>query len=158
MGIENATGVFALMVLLPIFGHQLTKRGYSTLRKDLLIAQVASVFIVFGTVLIAFAFVPQMCIVALVLYSFGAGYAAVVRSILSMVVEPHTIGSLNTVLAMLESSLGAVFSPPLGWLLKTGFNLGGIWMGLPYLVVSLAAVAAMLLTLTYRIPKSFGQI
>lgn len=146
------------MVFLPILGQQLTQRGYSTLRKDLLVAKVSSAFTLVGSVLLAFAFTPQVCILALVIYSVGAGYAALIRSILSMIVEPHTIGSLNIVLAMLESSLGALISPALGWLLKTGFHLDGVWLGLPYMVVSIPAAGAMLLTLTYRIPKAYGQV
>ncbi|KAJ3493892.1 hypothetical protein NLG97_g4441 [Lecanicillium saksenae] len=144
VSIENFFALGVLMVVLPATAWVLDRRGRSPLQRDLFLARVSSVFAFLGTIMIAFAPVGWFCVLALVIYSFSTGFSPLFRSILSIIVEPHTIGALNTVIATVESTMGLISAPTMAWLLNRGMDLGGVWIGLPFMFTALlTALSAM---------------
>jgi len=66
--------------------------------------------------------------------SLGGGFAALVRSLLTSLVEPHHVGTLYNMIAVTEM-VGFLFAGPLLSLsFRKGLELGGMWIGLPFLV------------------------
>jgi MFS family permease len=129
--------------------------GYTPLRRDLTLARASLVFAFVGTVIIAVAPFGALCIIALVIFSFGSGFPALFRALICAVVEPHTLGTLNTAIAMTESLMGLVSSPALGWLLSKGIDLGGGWMGLPFMVSAALVAVVTALLFIFRLPAAF---
>lgn len=112
-------------------------------------------FAFLGTVIVAFAPTRWICVLALVIYSFATGFSPLFRSILSIIVEPHTVGALNTVIATVESLMGLMSAPSLAWLLSKGMDLGGVWMGLPFMFTSLLAALSAIGTFAFQLPRGF---
>jgi MFS family permease len=147
-----------LLVFLPAGSWILVnKRGLGPLERDLLLARISIIFVIGGSFLTAFAPTVWLFISALVVTSLGAGFTTLCRALLNAVVEPHTVATLNTTISMMEGIMGLISSPFLGWLLSKGLELGGMWMGLPYLVCAGLATATGALLAAFRLPRGFAQ-
>ena len=157
VSIENFFALGVPMIVLPASAWALDRRGRSPLRRDLFLARMSSVFAFLGTILIAFAPVGWLCVLALIIYSFAAGFSPLFRSILSIIVEPHTIGALNTVIATIESTMGLISAPTLAWLLNRGMDIGGVWIGLPFMFTAFLAVLSALGIFVFKLPPAFAR-
>ncbi|KAM3502267.1 hypothetical protein MY10362_004974 [Beauveria mimosiformis] len=158
VSIENFFALGVLMVVLPATAWALDRRGRSPLQRDLFLARVSAVFAFLGTTLIALAPVGWLCMLALIIYSFASGFSPLFRSILSIIVEPHTIGALNTVIATIESIMGLISAPTLAWLFNRGMDIGGVWIGLPFMFTALLVALSALGVFVFKLPFSFAQI
>lgn len=145
-----------LMVVLPAISWVLIRQGRSPLQRDLFLIRVSSVFGFVGTLLLSFSPVGWVCIVALIVYSFAAGFGPLFRSILSNIVEPHTMGALNTVISTVESTMGLISAPSVAWLLNRGMDLGGAWIGLPFMFLALLGAISMMGTFMFKFPAAFS--
>lgn len=145
-------------MVLPVASSVLTKRfRYSPINRDLFLARVSIIVFIIGSILTAVADVPWLFICAMVITSLGQGISTLCRALLNAVVEPHTIATLNTTMSTVETLMGFIGSPVMGWLLSRGIELGGMWMGLPYIATSLLGVAVMVAIFLVRIPSGFAQ-
>lgn len=145
------------MVVLPTTAWVLDRRGRSPLQRDVFLARASSIFAFLGAIFIAFAPVGWFCVLALIVYSFSCGFSPLFRSILSIIVEPHTIGALNTVIATVESIVGLISSTPLAWMLNRGMDLGGVWIGLPFMFTALLAALSAMGLFVFRLSPSFTR-
>src|SRR6187399_3735058 len=68
----------------------------------------------------------------LIILAFNNGMAAVIRSLLSGMVEPHYLGTLNSLIGVLEMVGLMAAAPTLFQSLRYGLELGGAWIGLPF--------------------------
>lgn len=135
----------------------MNKRGFGPLNRDLTLGRISLIFVIAGSFLTAFAPTPWLFITALVITSLGTGFSTLCRALLNAVVEPHTVATLNTTVSMVETVMGLVSSPVLGWLLSKGLDLGGVWMGLPYLVCAALATLTGVMMMAFRLPTGFAQ-
>lgn len=71
---------------------------------------------------------------------------AVLRSLLSNMVEPRHLGTMYSLLSLLEMVGLMIGSPALFASLRIGFETGGQWVGLPF-----TCAAAMIATSTVTI-------
>ena len=156
--ISNITALVALLLLLPASSWLLVNRcGFGPLSRDLFLTRISVVFVIVGSLLTAIAPVPWLYISALIITSLGVGCITLCRALLNAIVEPHTVATLNTTVSMLETMMGLIGSPVLGWLLSKGMDLGGLWMGLPYLVCGALAIGSGLLLAAFRLRRGFAQ-
>ncbi|KHO01274.1 MFS transporter [Metarhizium album ARSEF 1941] len=156
--VSNVTAAVVLLVVLPAGSWVLANKcKEGPLKRDLILTRMSVVFIMAGSFLIAMAPTVWLFIAALVLTSLGTGFSTLCRALLNAVVEPHTVATLKTTVSMMETVMGLVSSPILGWLLSKGIELGGIWMGLPYLVCAVLAALTGVMMLAYRFPTGFAQ-
>lgn len=151
--VDSVTALVALLVILPAGSWILVnKRGYGPLRRDLLLSRISVLFVIGGSLLTAFAPVPWLFVISLVITSLGVGFSTLCRALLNAIVEPHTVATLNTTVSMMEAVMGLVSSPVLGWLLSQGIELGGPWMGLPFIVCGGMALLSGILMAGFRLP------
>ncbi|OWT43035.1 MFS transporter [Pochonia chlamydosporia 170] len=156
--VSNITAAVVLLVLLPAGSWILVKkRGLDPLNRDLMLMRASLIFVIAGNFLTAFAPTVWLFIISLIVTSLGTGFTTLCRALLNAVVEPHTVATLNTTVSMMETIMGLVSSPVLGWLLSKGLELGGVWMGLPYLVCAILAALTGALILAFKLPVGFAQ-
>lgn len=137
-------GVFTLLVLLPLSSSVLTKQfHFDSLKRDLFLARASIVVFIAGSLLTALAGVPWLFVIAMVITNIGVGVSSLCRALLNAVVEPHTVATLNTTMSTMETLVGFLGAPVMGWLLSRGMELGGVWMGLIYLATTLLGIAVM---------------
>ncbi|KAM5361533.1 hypothetical protein ACJZ2D_013041 [Fusarium nematophilum] len=149
--------VVCLLVVLPLASILLNKRYPSQpLRRDLLLTRVSLLFVSSGSLLMSVAAVPWLFVVSLVVMSFGNCFNALSRALLNAIVEPHTIATLNTTISLIEMVMGLLGAPAMGWLLSRGMELGGAWLGLPFLVTTGLALGATIMLFALRLPPGAG--
>jgi MFS family permease len=145
-------GVFTLLVILPISSSILTKLfHFNSIKRDLYLARASIVVFIAGSLFTALAPVPALFVCAMVITNIGVGVSSLCRALLNAVVEPHTVATLNTTMSTIETLVGFVGAPVMGWLLSRGMELGGVWMGLPYFATTLLGVAVMTALLSVRV-------
>lgn len=124
--------------------------------KDTLIARGTGCLGILGALMIALSPDPYTLSAGLVVFGFAGGMAVAVRSLLNALVEPRHAGMLNAVLGLLEQ-VGLMAAGPLfSKALKTGIQLGGAWVGLPFLVACAYMVVATAIVFLFRAPKGGG--
>ncbi|KAM0345504.1 hypothetical protein ACHAPU_006431 [Fusarium lateritium] len=151
--------VVCYLVILPVTSNLLNKSlRYKSrpIPRDLLLSRIAIITVAFGSLLMGVAGTPWLFVISLITVSIGNSFVALSRALINALVEPHTIATLNTTISLIEVTMGLA-APGMSWLLARGFELGGSWMGLPFLVNSgFAAVTAFML-LVVRIPHGVAQ-
>ncbi|KAK1754313.1 major facilitator superfamily domain-containing protein [Echria macrotheca] len=135
--VRSVTMLVTLIVILPALSRFLTTRlRMSAVRKDLWIARATGIAGIVGALLIALAAKAPVLIIGLVVFAFNGGMAAVIRSLLSSLVEPHHFGTLNSLIGVLEMVGLMVAAPSLFQSLKLGLEMGGAWIGLPFFIAA----------------------
>ena len=96
--------------------------------------------------------IPTVAI-SLSIASLGMGFALLLRSFLTSLVEAHHIARVYSIISIVDT-LGFMFgSPLLAGLFKRGLALGGGWVGLPFYFTGLAGFVFMLLLSCIQLRK-----
>lgn len=142
-----------LTVMLPamstFFLHTL---GMSPLAKDLWLARWSCVLLILADLLIAFSNTPALFAAGLVLLAGGCGLPPLLRSLLNALVEPHHVGTLNTLLAFMDTLGLMTAAPVFSQALRRGIEMGGGWIGLPFVVAACITAVATGILWVYRLP------
>lgn len=136
--------LFILLVIIPIVGRILVdKFGYSSGRKDLLLARVSAALLSLGTLLLSVSETSSLAILSFVIFALGSAYTTVSRSLLTTIGPQEMAGTLLSAMNV-SSSLGAVIAGPIiAVAFDWGLKRGGIWVGAPLFVVALLYVLTM---------------
>lgn len=146
-----------LLIVLPIISKFIARSlGDHPLRKDLYLARGSVIFVIIACLLAATASDPPALVVSLVFWGIGVGFVSQVRALATGVVEPHTLATLNTMVSSTETLMGSVGAPAFGWLLSRGIDLGGFWLGLPYLAALAFALGTCVFVWLFKIPRAFS--
>ena len=86
--------------------------------------------------------------------SGGSGYANLLRSLLNGLVEPHHVGVMNTLVGFIDTIGLMVFSPLLSQALRSGLNLGGVWIGLPFMCAAVMFTMSTAIVFAFRLPPT----
>ena len=146
LGSETAISIVLLTLILPGASHVLTARcGVTPREKDLRIAQLSALLAAIGTLIIGLAGKLPLLVVGVVVTSLGGGYTFTVRGLMVSLVGGHSTGLLYSCIAFFETLSSLVAGPLFGRLLGIGLDLGGDWIGLPYVVSGAIMTVALLL-------------
>jgi hypothetical protein len=87
-----------------------------------------------------------LLVLAIGINTLGFGLHLYLRNLATSLVEPHHVARLMTFVSWIDTSGLMVASPLLAWLFERGVEMGGIWMGLPFLFTAgVFGVVAVLL-------------
>jgi MFS family permease len=127
-----------LLVIVPIVGDVLVKKyGFSSARKDLLLARLSAALLSAGTLLLSVSETSSLAILSFVIFALGNAYTTVARSLLTTIGPQEMVGTLLSAMN-LSASLGAVIAGPIiAIAFDWGLKKGGVWVGAPLLVISL---------------------
>ncbi|KAK1590933.1 ATP synthase F0 [Colletotrichum navitas] len=145
--------IIMLLAILPVAGWYITKRtAVHPLTRDLWLVRMTGILLSLGCFMVAVAYTPWFFVIALIIFSFGVSYANLCRAVLNAVVEPHTIGTLNTAISWMEQMSMLVSAPIISGLLRAGNAVGGVWIGLPYMAATMMSISGTVLVFLYRLP------
>jgi MFS family permease len=152
--IVHAIGIPALSTLL------LWRLKLHEIAKDKRIAQISGFFLVLGTSIIFAVGSWTIIILGQVSYSMGLAFSVPARSIvISMVEKRHLAALYTTISVLLYSGMltgGPLFAGAFSW----GLHLGGLWIGMPYLIscgcFALALLAVSTAPAPGRVPRAVG--
>ena len=163
-----------LVAILPIISTVLiTRFGLEAAKKDLAIARTSIVFMTTGFLLIAISpsaatmiigmpypylkspspFDRLLTLIGLMIYTFGTGFSAAVRSVVTLMVAPEHVPRLYTFIALADTVGVLIAGPFLSFTYHFALSLGGAWLGLPFLISAALLAAVGLLVFSVRTPR-----
>ncbi|KAG8166853.1 hypothetical protein KVR01_002542 [Diaporthe batatas] len=160
--LKSASFIVMLTVILPaLSSFCLGTLGMSRLSTDMWLSRWSGVVLVVADLAIALSSSPALFGAGLVLLSGGSGLVPLLRSLLNAQVEPHHVGILNTLLGFLDTLGVMIGAPVFSQSLRKGIELGGPWIGLPFLagaVISCFAAGMLwLFSIPPQVEGSAGQ-
>ena len=154
LSIRNAGSLITLLALLPAASWFCGQRlGIEGVEKDLLLARWSGVVQIVGSLIIAAAANGWLFSIGLVWFALGSGMTALIRSLLNTLVEEHHVGTLNSLAGFMEMVGMTMAGPLLAESLSIGLNLGGAWIGLPFVTAGVFFVISTTMLWVFRIPK-----
>jgi len=143
-----------LVALLPGVSFLLTNYAkVPATTKDFRLAQASCVLMLAGSLTIGLSESSAVMIVGLVLYVLGAAYGLLLRSLLAAVVEPQHRGALFNAAGMVDSTGLVLSGPLLAQAYRVGLGMGGVWVGLPFLVGSSLFLFVLIVLFTVKLPE-----
>ncbi|KAI5202050.1 MFS general substrate transporter [Aureobasidium subglaciale] len=127
--------------------HLLAKAGMSGQKRDLLLARGSACLMFIGWSAIGLAPNAVFFTISLMIATIGNGFPVFLRSFLTGLVAPNKVAELYTIIGVVDN-LGLMLGGPLlAWLFERGMQLGGTFIGLPFMALGLvyAVVLASLL-------------
>jgi len=127
--------VLALMLAFyPVLNHILrTRLKWHPQRSDLYLSRFCVIVTAFGFLFMAVAPSLPLLMVAMAVNTLGSGLHLYLRNLATSLVEPHHVARLMTLISWIDTAGLMIASPSLAWLFERGVDLGGLWMGLPFL-------------------------
>lgn len=123
-------------------------------RRDLVLVRWSYAAYVAGTFILGISPSLPVFVAGLTVMSLGSGSASFIKSIATFHVDPAHRSRLFTLMALTEVASNIWSTPALAGLFTLGMRLGGGWIGLPYLGVSLSCLAMLVLALFVRVPAN----
>lgn len=156
--VSRVTSVALLLAGLPLATTLMARCGVSDpFRRDLYLLRASATLLCIGCLLFGLAPDGGTMVASQIVYGMSLGYSAQARALVTALVEPHMLATLNTALATLEGIMDVVAAFGLGWLLTKGLELGGELEGLPYLVLGGVALLAVITAFVIRPPNTKQQ-
>lgn len=121
--------------------------------RDLILVRWSYAAYIVGTFILGVSPSLPVFVAGLIVMSLGSGSASFIKSIAASHVDPEHRSRLFTLMALLEMASNIWTTPALAGLFTLGMRLGGEWIGLPYLGVSISCLAMLVLALFVRAPK-----
>ncbi|KAL1865647.1 hypothetical protein VTK73DRAFT_5121 [Phialemonium thermophilum] len=152
--VRTSANMVTLLLVLPAASWAcLHYLGMSAVSKDLWLARFSSLIQVTGAVLVAFAYDSSFLFFALVIFAAGGGLQPLLRSLAIALVEEHHVGILNSLVGFMEMVGMMISGPLLAQSLRKGLEMGGAWIGLPFLCAGLMFTVSAVIVWSFRVPR-----
>ncbi|KAL9109235.1 MAG: hypothetical protein Q9227_006161 [Pyrenula ochraceoflavens] len=135
VSMRSFLNIVVFTALLPWATWYLTnKKGLPSRAKDFLLAKLSVLALLLGTVGIGLSASIPPLVISIVMQTCGMGFAYLIRSIITTMVEPKQVARLYVGITILETLGGLAAAPLAAVLFRWGLELGGMWLGLPHMV------------------------
>lgn len=139
LSVRSVVNIFVIVVALPGLSKLLTSgvlfKPLHVRDKDRLLAQGSAFVLAAGVLLVAGPNIGVV-IAGLTVKTLGAGLTSLCRSLATAHTTPANTAKLQTVIGIITTVGVLVGAPLLAWLFSLGMRLGGVMMGLPYVVMA----------------------
>ncbi|KAE8379425.1 major facilitator superfamily domain-containing protein [Aspergillus bertholletiae] len=152
ISLKGIIDLVVLLLLLPTISHFLN-RHLSPAVRDLRITQGSAAVLAVGFAIMAVAGQPALFAFGVSILALGWGFYSTLRNVATTLVAESQIGTLNTTIALVQGVGSMLAGPLLASAFRKGMVLGGIWMGLPYMVGALLFLLAGLAASSIRTPR-----
>ena len=135
--LQACIAIIGLLILIPLLStYLLEKMSFSASRKNLLISRISLALLAFGSILQGVAPNISVLFAGLTICILGTGVGASTRALITSYVMQDEVARLYSAIATAET-VGMMASGPLvASLFSIGLGRGGgIWLGLPFVVV-----------------------
>jgi MFS family permease len=153
LSFRAAANLVAVAVFLPLVNWFLLK--YLRLQPhwaDLWLSRGSIILTTVSFFIMGIAAYPALLVFGLLIYNFGTGYNAAMRSVAIHVIGGQAspdVGKLMSTIAIVEAIGAMVAGPLLSEFFQWGMDLGSAWLGLPFLASMV--IFAFMTVLTFAI-------
>ncbi|KAK0656432.1 major facilitator superfamily domain-containing protein [Cercophora newfieldiana] len=137
LSLSAATHLLVLTLFIPLLSSFLLRTLHlQDSVKDQRLSQIFAVFLVLGTSLVALTSHVFLFTIGWVIASLGLAFTVPTRSVVTNMVEKEHLAVLYTGISVFLYGGLLVGGPAVAALFKLGMRLGGVWLGLPFLVAT----------------------
>ncbi|KAJ5655118.1 MFS general substrate transporter [Penicillium lividum] len=143
------------LLILPWVDRTMGKRFEREPRKkDLYLARVSILAITIGFGIMGIAPVVGLTMFGIAIYTTGSGFGTFARSLISSLMEPTMMGALYSTLGLMDTLGSLLAGPMMAWAFRWGMNMGGAWLGMPYLISAVLCGAMTVIIFLIRLGRS----
>ncbi|KAK4168770.1 major facilitator superfamily domain-containing protein [Cladorrhinum sp. PSN259] len=154
LAIRSVVSLVTLLVLTPLASwFCLHRLGMTGMGKDLWLARWSVMIAIVGCLIIASAANGSLFCIGLVWFALGSGLTPLIRSLLNSLVEEQHIGIMNTLVGLMETAGLTMAGPLLAKSLSVGLELGGPWVGLPFVTAGSFFTISCTILWIFRLPS-----
>lgn len=153
MSFKPALTIPLFLIVLPAVSRYLL-RTMKTNKKDLTLARVSIIFLGFGTLGIGLSPTISALIPSLLLQTTGSGFVYLTRSLITTLVEREETARLFTIIEVLQSVGNVIASLAITAVFQLGLEIGGMWIGLAWMMTSTAFLTVGVAIWMFRLPPS----
>ncbi|KAI1267607.1 major facilitator superfamily transporter [Xylariaceae sp. FL1019] len=124
--------------------------------RDLTLARYSYIFIFIGALILGLSPTLGGFILGLLVMAIGSGYNSLVRSMMSVFVNPEHSSRLFSIYAMVETAAKVYAQPMLAGTFALGLKWQGEWIGLPYFALAALTLGTIVCLVLVRLPKTYG--
>ncbi|KAK1754030.1 major facilitator superfamily domain-containing protein [Echria macrotheca] len=151
--IQDVVDLVLFTVLVPLATRMLLHYRIGSRTKDLWLARVSGIIQVLGSAIIGLAPTPAALVAGVGISGLADSYGFFLRSLMTSLMGRDT-GILYTAIGLL-SSLGIfIANPLLSALFRRGIDIGGPWVGLPFLAAAMLFAIALSMIAFIRVDDS----
>ena len=137
VSVRSGINLLVFALVLPVLSTMLMHRfSFSSMSKDLWLARVSCILVSIGYGVFGFAPDIAVAILGMIIYTFGNGHGSLIRSLLTSLVEKHHFARLFTLIGIVNTVGLMIRGPLLAGLFQEGLQFGGLWVGLPFYLIS----------------------
>ncbi|OJZ80075.1 hypothetical protein ASPFODRAFT_148312 [Aspergillus luchuensis CBS 106.47] len=125
--------------------------------KDLWLARAGISALVVGAFGIGLADRSFIVIISLMIYSLGFGYGPAMRGLLITIAEGQRASDLLMCVSLIESTGLLLSGPLLATSFRAGMAWGGVWIGLPFILVGCGLACATAILIVIKIDTKAHQ-
>ncbi|KAL4893000.1 MFS general substrate transporter [Aspergillus ambiguus] len=137
MSFKPALTIPLFLIVLPAISRYLL-RTMKTNKKDLQLARVSIIFLALGTLGIGLSPSIATLVPSLLIQTAGSGFVYLTRSLITTLVEREETARLFTIIEVLQSVGNVIASLAITAVFQIGLELGGVWIGLAWMMTSTA--------------------
>ncbi|KAJ5659942.1 hypothetical protein N7507_006393 [Penicillium longicatenatum] len=152
---------FRPTVSIPVFLFVLPwlKKNYlspkrSSTERDLYLARASIICLTLGTLGIGLSPTIGTLIPSMIIQTSGSGFVFLTRSIITTLVERDETARLYTVIEVLQSMGNVVASVSITTVFQLGLRLGGVWVGLAWMMTSTLFCMVAAAIWAFRLPQT----
>lgn len=157
IALKGIINLVSLLILLPKL-FLIFDKHMSPVMKDFRIAQGSVCILALGSILMAFAPHTTLFFTGVCFSALGCGFYLALRSLATALVAPSQVGILNTSIALAQSIGAIIAGPTMASAFQRGIALGGVWLGLPYMVGAALFISASCFICGICIPSTTKKI
>ncbi|KAJ8066985.1 hypothetical protein OCU04_004364 [Sclerotinia nivalis] len=125
--------IILFLLVLPSLSRIMTTRlQMPPAKKDLYLARTSILILTLGSILIAASPTLPLAILGMTVFTLGAGYISITRSLITTLVDQQHKGQLYAAVAVVETTGRLIAGPAFAQLYIVGLRLKGAWVGLPF--------------------------
>ncbi|KAF7933703.1 uncharacterized protein EAE98_003412 [Botrytis deweyae] len=135
--LRAAVQIILFLLILPFLSKlMITYFKIPSSKKDLHLARASILILTLGSLLIALAPTLPLAILGMAVFTLGAGFISMMRSLITTLVDRQHKGQLYAAVAVVETTGRLIAGPGFAQLYIEGLRLKGIWVGLPFFGMS----------------------
>ncbi|TVY40943.1 Efflux pump [Lachnellula subtilissima] len=157
LSLRAGVNIVLFIIILPAITRYALSKLAGPAETDLMVARGSIVLMILGTLALSVSVTPALMIMGLIVYTLGTGFAPLVRSLVTSLVESHAEGGprdiarIYAVIGVMEGIGSLVAGPGMASAFRLGISLGESWLGLPFLVAAILFVQIAILLLTIKL-------
>ncbi|KAI0471545.1 major facilitator superfamily domain-containing protein [Xylariaceae sp. FL0804] len=154
VSLRAGVNIALFTVILP-FMINFAFKNASAPSRDLWIGKISIVLLMMGAFIMFASETAVLMCIGLVISALGMGFAPIIRSLVTFLVESHhasstsDIGRLYALISVMEGVGSLVSGPAMAWAFGAGMELGRDWLGLPFGIAGL--LFALVTVVVFRI-------